>query len=663
MEERKPDFSGWATKSNLKCTDGRTIMNNAFEHQDKATVPLVWQHQRNDPDNVLGEAHLENRAFGVYTYGFFDEDHPKAQRAKKLVQSGRIDSLSIYATGLSQRGKAVHYGDIEEVSLVEHGANPGAYIDNVNLAHGDGSTEFESEAIIYTGLTLEHQDQTQEGGSDVADEDKGEKTVKEIFDALSEEEKNVVYFMIGQALEDAGGSDDSDDDNDEVEHGTISTEDFLAHIDSTIKNGIEEMGRNVFAEFGDKTNAEGSGKTLTHSQFSSIVDAARTSKVDSLNAYVLEHAEGDYGITDIEFLFPDAKALSNEPDFISRRMEWVNTVLTGTKHSPFAKVKTLHADITEPEARAKGYIKGTQKKDEVFKLLKRTTGPTTIYKKQKLDRDDILDITDLDVVRWLRQEMRLMLEEEIARSILIGDGRDSSDADKVLDPEGSPQGNGIRSILNDNELYAHPVQLAANVSPKDMVKGIIRSRSAFKGSGKPTLFISDDALTDVMLEEDGLGRALYETEQSLADKLRVANIVTVEIFNEVPDLLAILVNLQDYTVGANKGGEITDFDNFDLNFNQHIYLSETRISGALTKPKSAVVIRRSQGTPTTATAPTFLDNEITIVPSTGVTYSIDGEAVTGTIEIDEDTEVEATADEGYYFTPGATRSWTFTYTA
>lgn len=664
MEERKPDFSGWATKANIRCTDGRTIMENAFSHQDKAVVPLVWQHQRNDPENVLGEAHLEDRAFGVYTYGYFDEDHPKAQKAKKLVHSGRLDSLSIYATGLAQRGGSVMYGDIEEVSLVEHGANPGAFIDNVNLMHGDGLTPFDSEAIIYTGLTLEHQDQSQEGGSIVADEnqnDEGEKTVKDIFDSLSEEQKNVVYFMIGQALEEAGATgDDADDDNDEVEHGAISTEDFLAHIDKSILKGIEEMGRNVFADFGDK-NDENKGGTLTHADFSSIVEKARKAKADSLMDYALEHA--DYGIEDIEFLFPDAKALSNEPDYISRRMEWVNVVLTGTKHSPFAKVKTVHADITEPEARAKGYIKGSLKKEEVFKLLKRSTGPTTVYKKQKLDRDDVIDITDLDVVRWLRQEMRLMLEEEIARAILVGDGRSAMDPDKVKDPEGAPSGDGIRSIFHDHELYAHKVELAANVAPKDAVKGLVRSRRHFKGSGKPALFISDAELTEIMLEEDKFGRPLYATEQSLADKLRVSSIVPVEIFDEYEGLFAIMVNLLDYTVGANKGGEITEFEQFDIDFNQNKFLSETRISGGLTKPKSALVVTRAEGIETTPEAPTFADNEITIVATTGVDYLIADTVVTGTVTIEEDTEVTAEAQEGYFIPAGATRSWSFTYTA
>lgn len=667
MEERDPDFSGWATKANLRCSDGRRIVQHAFAHQDKAIVPLVWNHQRSDPSNTLGEAHLEDRAFGVYTRGYFDLSNPKAVKAKQLVHSGKIDSLSIYATGLTQRNMDVHYGDIEEVSLVEHGANPGAFIDNINLTHGAGADP-DSEAIIYTGLTLEHKYNSQEGGSDVAEENQDGKTVKEIFDGMSEEEKNVVYYMIGQAIEAADNDKDKDEDEDgsDMEHGegSISTEEFLEHIDKTIQKGIEEMGRNVFTEYGNKAG-ETKGGTLSHAAYTDILQKAREAKAESFNDFALQHASdanGSYGIDDIELLFPDAKAVNNEPEFISRRMEWVAKVINGTKHSPFPRVKTLHADITEPEARAKGYITGKRKKEEIFKLLKRSTTPTTIYKKQKLDRNDILDI-DWDVVRWLRMEMRIMLEEEIARAILVGDGRSASSDDKVSDPEGAPSGEGIRSILHDDELYAHPLQLAANVSPKDMVKGIIRSRSKYKGSGRPDLFISDSVLTEIMLEEDKFGRPLYETEKALADKLRVNEIVPIEIFDEYEQLVAILVNLVDYTVGAAKGGEITNFEDFDLDFNQHRYLSETRISGALTKAKSAIVIKRAEGTSVTPVAPTFEDNEITIVATTGVVYSINGEPVTGTVTIDEDTEVEAAPAEGYFIPAGATRSWNFTYTA
>lgn len=674
MENNKPDFSGWATKADIKCSDGRTIKPKAFSHQHNITVPLVWQHRRTDPENVLGHVNLEDRAFGVYAYGYFDNSSERAQKAKTLVHGKKINALSIYATGLAQRGLDVYHGDIEEVSLVHNGANPEAFIENIYLSHSDEIDPLDSEAIIYTGLTLEHQDNSEEGESSVAEDTKTEektddKTVKEVFDELTEEQKNVVYYMIGQALEGEEDSDDSDDaddsggDADDTAEHSITADEFLAHIDQSMKEGFKEMSRNAFEQYGDgqasSTDTLGN-TTLTHADFSNLVIEAQ--KVGSLKEVVLEHA--DYGIENIEMLFPDARAMETQPDFISRRMEWVSTVLKGTKHSPFAKVKTVHADITEPEARAKGYITGKRKKEEVFKLLKRTTSPTTIYKKQKLDRDDILDITDFDVVVWLRAEMRIMLEEEIARAILVGDGRDSLDDDKVKDPEGAHQGEGIRSILHDDELYAHPVTLQPNVEPLDMVEGIIRARTHFRGSGKPTLFISDNALTDILLEKDKLGRYIYETEQVLADKLRVKEIVTVELFDEHEDLLAIIVNLMDYTVGANKGGEITNFDDFDIDFNQHKYLSETRLSGGLTKPKSAIVVKRAQGTLVYPTPPEFDAelNMISIPNVTGVDYYINDEKVTGDQEIQESTEVRAFAAEGYFFNPNTTRRWTYTYT-
>ena len=674
MGERKPDFSGWASKNNLECSDGRTILAGAFKHQDKATVPLVWQHDHDDPSNVLGHAVLEDRAFGVHTQGFFNNS-PRAQDAKEAVRHGDINALSIFANKLKHRnGKAVYHGNIIEVSLVMAGANPGAFITDVHLEHGANGEEFADEAIIYTGLTLEHSDNSDKGET-MAENEAGnnttdsEKTIKEVFDSMTEEQKNVVYYMIGEAVED---NNSSDDDSDEAEH-SMSTEDFLAHIDKAIQEGINEMGRNTFATHGNNAS-EDSRERLSHSQFSNLVAKARDSKVESLKAALLEGAndvlahavdgEGNpYGVKNIDMLFPDARALQTTPEFISRRMEWVNYVITKTKHIPFAKVKTVHADITEPEARAKGYITGKRKKEEIFKLLKRSTGPTTIYKKQKIDRDDELDITDFDVVVWLQQEMRLMLEEEIARAILVGDGRSALSDDKVKDPEGAPQGDGIRSILNDDELYVTTVELAANVSPKDMVKGIIRSRVHFKGSGKPALFISDNALTDIMLEEDKIGRPLYATEEELAAKLRVSEIIEVEIFDEYEGLLAIVANLTDYSVGTNKGGEITNFQQFDIDFNQKKLLQETRLSGALTKAKSGIVVKRATGTAATPQGPAFADNTITIPTTTGIDYYINDEVVTGEVEIEEDTEVVARPKVGYYIPANTTRHWSFTYTA
>lgn len=687
MESKKPDFSGWATKSDIKCTDGRTIMKNAFSHQDKYTVPLVWKHDRDNPENILGHTYLEDRAFGIYAKGYFDKDNPNSEKAKKLVHSGAINALSIFATGLVQRGLQVYHGVIEEVSLVPKGANPGAVIENIHLSHDDGDVL--QEAIIYTGLELEHEDNTQSEDSEMADkEEKPEdnKTVQDVLDSLNEEQMTAVNYLLGNALEidlediEEEESDESEEPEDDEEsknkepalaHSKESEtnnenlkNEILEHVDKNIKKGLEDMSRNVFEKYGknDESNEDTIGNTkMTHGDFAEFITKARNNNT-SLKT-VLEHADaGEYGITDISFLFPDAKTISNTPEFISRRMEWVSKVLSGTKHSPFAKVKTVHADITEPEARARGYIKNTRKKEEVFKLLKRTTGPTTIYKKQRLDRDDILDITDFDMVNWLMAEMRLMIEEEIARAILIGDGRESLDPDKIRDPEGSPQGDGIRSIANDDDLYAIPRNLPANTSPNDMVEDIIRSRAIYRGSGSPTLYISENALTDVLLMKDKMGRYIYDTQAVLEDKLRVAEIVPVGLFDEQPDLLYIMVNLQDYTIGANKGGQLTNFDDFDIDFNQHVYLTETRISGALTKAYSAVVGRRAQGIQAFPTAPSYNGdtNEITIPVATGVEYYIEDELVNGIVEIIEATEVVARPADGYYIASGSTTSWNFT---
>lgn len=686
------DFSGYATKAGLKCTDGRTIMPDAFKHQDKMRVPLVWQHGHSDPDNILGHAILENRSDGVYAYGFFNSTD-KAKNLKIAVEHGDVTHLSIYANQLVERSKQVLHGAIREVSLVLAGANSGAKIDFVAVSHADGEVSFfDDEAIIHTGLPIEADgnepdDQknsdpappvdasvetppadevtpdevtpdeadpdeatpAEESGSEVAHaaSDDDDPTVEDIYNGFDETQKNVVHYMISAAVASVLDIDDDED----VEHAE-NTEGDLTHQEGTNMRNIFENG-----------SGEGASQTptLTHDQISTVMTTA--GKLGSFKEAMLAHAE-DYGITDIELLFPDAKTINNTPELISRRMEWVATVLGGTKHSPFAKVKTIVADITEPEARAKGYIKGTRKKDEVFKLLKRTTSPATIYKKQKLDRDDILDITDLDVVAYLKAEMRLMIEEEIARAILVGDGRSSMDEDKVKDPEGAIDGTGIRSILNDDDLYSVKVQLAANVSPKDAVKGLVRARSKYRGSGKPTLFVSDVYLTDIMLEEDKFGRPLYETEQALADKLRVKDIVTVDLFDEHASLFAIMVSLQDYTIGSNRGGELTSFEDFDIDFNQHKYLQETRLSGGLTKPFSAVVVTRAQGTAvTTVTAPSYngTTKVITIPSTTGVVYTIDDEPVSAGAQpaIDEPTEVEAKAATGYYLPNGATTSWVF----
>lgn len=647
---REPDFSGWATKNDLLCSDGRTIKAGAFKHMDKMTVPLVWQHQHNDATNVLGHAELEDRAFGVYTYGFFNETEA-AVHAKEAVKNGDIVSLSIYANNLTQQSKNVLHGDIKEVSLVIAGANPGALIDNVNLVHGDKFDTVLEEAVIYTGLELEHQDQDQndsEGDSNMANEDK---TVKEVFDSLTDEQKNVVYYMIGEALESAGDEDDSDD----AEHGEdLTAGDVLAHIESRIQEGFNTMSRNVFEQKGEVSN-EADAPTLSHSQLKAIVDDAQ--RTGSLKESFIAHAQ-EYGIEDIDILFPDAKALSNSPDVIGRRTEWVANVLGKTKHSPFSRIKSTAVDLTADEARAKGYVKGNLKKEEIIKLLKRVTTPTTIYKKQKLDRDDVVDITTLDVVAWLKAEMRLMLDEELARAILIGDGREADDEDKIDEDH-------IRPIASDADMYAHGVTVQSNVSGHDVVEAILRSRTYYKGTGTPTLYTTDSVLTDLILLKDKVGRRLYETEAALAAALRVSEIVTVEVMEDTPDILAIIVNLADYTIGADQGGNVSMFDDFDIDYNQYKYLIETRVSGALTKPKSAVVIKRDAGTTVTPTSPSFdgETNTITIPTVEGVVYRIDGSIVSGEVVIDETTEVEAFPATGYKFPANTNTNWTFVYTA
>lgn len=694
------DFSGYATKAGLKCADGRTITAEAFKHMDGMKVPLVWQHGHDDPDNILGHAYLEAREDGVYAYGFFNET-PKGQNSKVLVQHGDIVSLSIYANKLVERNKQVFHGSIREVSLVISGANPGAVIEQVKIAHSDDPndvTEIADEALIFTGLSLEHSqiddlvDEVDEDLEDLEhdddDDDLDKETIEAALESMTDEQKAAVHAMVGAALIHADG-DAGDDETAQDVYNTFSdkqkklvhymigvaveaaADGAAAHSDTqtdkpegdlTHQEGNTDMTRNVF----DQTDAKPSHATLSHTDIQSIFAEAKKSGSfkDALMHHIESSDELKHSITDIELLFPDAQAITTSPEFISRRMEWVSKVLTATKKSPFAKVKTLAADITADEARAKGYVKGNQKVEEVLTLLRRTTGPTTIYKLQKLDRDDVVDITDIDVVLWLKAEMRLMIEEELARAILVGDGRSAVAPDKIKDPAGANSGDGIRSILNDSDLYAVKAGLAANVSAKDAVKGLVRARSKYRGSGKPTLFVSDNFLTDIMLEEDKFGRALYETEQALRDKLRVSDIITVEIFDQHPGLLAIMVNLADYTIGANRGGELTSFEDFDLNFNKYEYLQETRLSGGLTKPFSAVVVTRAEGTLATPEAPSFdgTTDTITIPTVTGVAYFVNDAPVAdgAAIVITGPTEVTASPKDGYYFVANTTTSWTYT---
>jgi len=655
------DFSGYATKTGLKCSDGRTIMPGAFKDCDGMTVPLVWQHGHNESSNVLGHAVLENRADGVYAYAYFN-DTSQGKNAKALVVHKDITALSIYANQLVERSKNVLHGLIREVSLVLSGANPGALIDNINLAHANGETEIlEDEAIIYTGLPLEHEDEPA-----TASHSSDDPTVQEVYDSLSQEQKDVVNFMIGAALEQAASNSaaHSDDaDGDDTNDDDINDDDTNDEGDLNHQEGNRDMTRNVFEQNGGATTA--ARPKLTHDQLQTIVEDAK--KMGSFKESFLAHAV-EYGIENIDFLFPDAKTIADSPEFVSRRMEWVSQVINGTRHSPFSRIKSLSADITLDTARAKGYVKATMKKEEFFALSKRVTTPTTIYKKQKLDRDDIIDITDLDVVAWLKAEMRVMLDEELARSILIGDGREVDDEDKINE-------TNIRPIAHDSDFYAHRVVVPTNTSPDGLVEAILRARKNYRGSGNPTMFCTEDALTDLLLSKDKMNRRQYGTQAELENAVRVSKIITVPIMDGATtddgDLLSVLVNLSDYTVGADRGGNISMFDDFDIDYNQYKYLIETRVSGALTKYKSAMVISRTGGTSVTPGVPTFNNSTgvITVPSTTGVVYKNGdtGDTLTAgdqtAIAIGTMFEVEASAATGYHFPANIDTDWEFTRTA
>ena len=565
------DFSGWATKNNLLCSDGRTILKDAFKNDDGVTVPLVWNHQHNDPSNILGHALLENRDEGVYAYCKFNDSEP-GKNAKLLVEHGDVSALSIYANQLKQQGGNVLHGAIREVSLVLAGANPGAFIDSV-ISH---SEDIDDEAIIYTGenICLAHAEKQMEETTKVmeekkemapetkTEEPKKEKTVQDVFDTLNEEQKKVVYALIGQVIEEAENKSSKE----------IETKD--------IEGGKKEMKHNVFEN--DKENQE---NVLQHSDIEAIFADAK--RYGSLKDSVLQH-----GITNIDYLFPEDKNVTATPEFIKRDMGWVEKVMKSVHHTPFSRIRSIFANITEEDARAKGYIKGKLKKDEVFSLLKRSTTPTTVYKKQKLDRDDAVDITDFDVVAWLKSEMRMMLDEELARAFLIGDGRISSSDDKINE-------QNIRPIYNDDDLYT--VKAVIEVAPtataeekaKAFIKSVIKNRKEYKGTGSPTLYTKEDVVSDCLLLEDANGRFIYDNIDKLKNVLRVADIVTVPVMEGAKgknqgDLLAILVNLADYNVGADKGGAVNMFDDFDIDYNAQKYLIETRCSGALVKPYSAI---------------------------------------------------------------------------
>ena len=620
------DFSGWATRNDLKCSDGRVIKQNAFKDDDGQIRPLVWNHQHNDPMNVLGHALLENREEGVYAYCKFN-DTENGRNAKLLVEHGDVSALSIFANQLQQQGPNVIHGAIREVSLVLAGANPGAFIDSI-IKHGETSDE---EAIIYTGeeISLYHAEseantntstKTKEDDKDTEetkDKDDDEETVADVFNTLTEKQKNVVYAMIGKALsskdDDAEETKDKDDDEETVADvfntltekqknvvyamigEALSSKDDDAEEtkdddtkEETTEGGKEEMKHNVF-----EPNAEDQENTLSHDAMTTIIGDAK--RFGSMKESLLQHAD-TYGIQQIDWLFPDAKNQNVPPEFIKRDTTWVQKVMGSVHHTPFSRVKSTFADITEDDARAKGYMKGNLKKEEVFSLLKRTTSPTTVYKKQKMDRDDIVDITDFDVVSWLKSEMRMMLDEELARAYLIGDGRLASSDDKINEAN-------IRPIAKDEALFTIQAEVGVTSSAtaddlaKTFIRTAIKARKDYKGSGSPVMFTTEDMLTDMLLLEDAIGHALYADEAALARKLRVREIVTVPVMEGVKgknggDLLGIIVNLNDYNVGADRGGAINMFDDFDIDYNQQKYLIETRCSGALIKPYSAIALEK-----------------------------------------------------------------------
>lgn len=585
----KCDFSGYATKNDVRCSDNKVIRHGAFAAYDGKSVPLVWQHQHKDVTNVLGHADLEVREDGVYAYAHLN--HSDAGRtAREMVRNGDIKAMSIYATHVKARGNDVVHGELVEVSLVLRGANPGAYIDQVSIQHGDDGDEI--EAVVYTDAQIDfvsHSDEEdedfeaeetddvehaeEEPEADEAESDEDDPTLGEIFEGMTDQQKTAVYAIVGQIVD--ADDEEAEEPVEDAAHSDTTTEDTMAH-------------QNVFE--GSKTEEL---PVLKHADVEQIFADAKS--CGSLKEAVLAHAD-NYGIKQIDTLFPDAKNLWTTPEFIKRKTDWVSSVVGAAKHSPFSRIKTQFADITADEARAKGYIKGNKKKDEVFSLLKRTTSPTTIYKKQKLDRDDILDITDFDVVTWIRGEMRIMIEEELGRAVLLGDGREASSDDKIKE-------DCIRPIYKEDTLYAPRVILAKETTTEDALDSIVRAMDDYEGSGNPTWFAAPQVITEILLLKDKMGHRLFTSLSDLADYVGVSKIVKVPLMknlvrtsnkNGKVDALGIIVNMSDYTIGADKGGQLFAAEDFDISFNQYHYLLETRLSGALTKVKSAIVLERKQ---------------------------------------------------------------------
>lgn len=691
------DFSGYATKAGLRCSDGRTIMADAFKHQDKTQVPLVWQHGHTDPENVLGHAILENRPDGVYAYGFFNKS-PKAVHTHGLIEHRDITMMSIWANDLIERSKRVLHGAIREVSLVLSGANPGALIENVTIRHSDDDeTILDDEAIIYTGLELEHSD-GQDNGDNMSIGTDDEETVEDVYNSMSEKQQEVLHFMIGEALDSSGtpevthavdtsavtsGGSGGDQTIEDVYNSMSEVQKQVLHFmigealasagsgnvqqdnlsDDGNSNGDHEKGNemkhNVFEGATDDKSV-----SLSHDDMQGIIsDAARRGSLkDAVEEYALAHS-----ITNIDLLFPDATAMDNVPEFLQRRVEWVGTFLGGARKSPFNRIKTFSADITFDTARAKGYIKGTMKREEFFGVARRVTTPSTIYKKQTLDRDDVIDITDFDIVAWLKAEMRLMLDEELARAALVGDGRDVADVDKISE-------SNIRPIAKDNEIYTTTININisdASSSMQEFIDAIVTNRKFYKGTGTPTMFTSETYVSRLMLLRDTTGRRIYKDLSEIAADLRVSSIVPCEILEDDLTTVAIIVNPVDYVFGATAGGQVSMFDDFDIDYNKQKYLIETRCCGALTRLKSALVVKSvpAAAVLVVPTAPTFVSTTgvVTIPTVTGATYKNADTTATLTpgaqaaLTSGQTLNVVATpTSASYYFATSDDDSWSFT---
>ena len=692
----EPDFSGWATKVNIKCSDGRTITPDAFKHMDGITVPLVYQHGHGSLENVLGHVvlkHVEGQ--GTRADGYFNST-PQGKNGKTLVEHGDLKALSIYANDLVEKNKLVMHGNIRETSLVLAGANKGAVIDHVNIRHSDGTIdELDDEAIIFTGLELFHAEDTDgDGGTnDQGNDSPGDatdKSLQEVWESMTPEQQDMMNYVVGQAVEDAGNGDAGDGSNTDAEHSNTNNqpgEGDLRHQEGAhpnMTNVFESQSATLTQNSRGLQHGAKNPETGNTFQHVDILFSAEDKKNIFLNAQkpgmtlktAFEEAVLAHGITPIDVLFPEYRALDTTPKFNSRRMEWVQPFLDGLSHSPFSRVKSIVADITMDEARAKGYVKGNIKREEWFSVSKRYTTPATIYKKQQLDRDDIIDITDFDVVAWMKDEMMAMLKEEVARAILIGDGRDIEDTDKVADPGNATSGAGLRSIPAEHELYKTDVNVNLTSTPnyEILVEAVLAAMEFYKGTGMPTLYTTWGNLTKMLLIKDGFQHRMYPTKADLAAAMNVADIIPVEVMESVSapaNLWGVIFNTSDYNVGADKGGEVNLFDFFDIDYNQYKYLGETRISGALTTPKAALCVWTVPSTDTLVTpvAPTFnyATGVATVTATTGVVYK-DGNGNTLTagaqtaIAADASITIVATPASGYYFglSGNQTAFWTFT---